>query len=276
MKTKSLAVVAVLVACLLAPLASMAAETDAIQTELKALVDKVREKLKEGKKTEADLAAEFKAFDDLLAKHKGEKTDEVATIALWKAMLYDVVDNPDKAIAELEQIKKDFPDTDPGKHVDQIIAQIKKESQFRKGMALPDFAETDLKGKPLSISNYKGKVVLVDFWATWCGPCVEELPNVLKTYEKYHDQGFEIIGISLDTDRKQLDAFLEKHKGMTWPQYFDGKGWQNKLAEKYGIEAIPTTFLLDGEGKIIEKDLRGPELEKAVAAALKKWCNPVQ
>ncbi|HHY86374.1 MAG TPA: TlpA family protein disulfide reductase [Verrucomicrobia bacterium] len=270
MKTKSLAVVAVLVACLLAPLASMAAETDAIQTELKALVDKVREKLKEGKKTEADLAAEFKAFDDLLAKHKGEKTDEVATIALWKAMLYDVVDNPDKAIAELEQIKKDFPDTDPGKHVDQIIAQIKKESQFRKGMALPDFAETDLKGKPLSISNYKGKVVLVDFWATWCGPCVEELPNVLKTYEKYHDQGFEIIGISLDTDRKQLDAFLEKHKGMTWPQYFDGKGWQNKLAEKYGIEAIPTTFLLDGEGKIIEKDLRGPELEKAVAAALKK------
>ena len=96
-----------------------------------------------------------------------------------------------------------------------------------------------------------------------------ELPNVTKTYEAHHAKGFEIIGISLDKDQKKLESFTQQ-KNMTWPQYFDGLGWQNRLAQQYGVNSIPATYLLDREGKIIAKDLRGDALEAAVAAALAK------
>ena len=92
---------------------------------------------------------------------------------------------------------------------------------------------------------------------------------MLQTYKKYHADGFEIIGVSLDEDRQKLEDFI-KAKGMTWPQFFDGEGWENKLAAKYGITSIPATFLLNGEGKIIGRDLRGEALGIAVAKALKK------
>jgi len=138
---------------------------------------------------------------------------------------------------------------------------------LKEGAAFPDFDEKDLAGNPLSIANFKGKVVLVDFWATWCPPCVAELPNVLKAYEEYHPKGFEIIGISLDKDRQKLDSFI-KQKQMTWPQYFDGQGWENKLSQKYGVNSIPATYLLDKEGKIIGSNLRGEALDAAVAKAL--------
>jgi hypothetical protein len=93
------------------------------------------------------------------------------------------------------------------------------------------------------------------------------LPNVIATYQKHHAEGFEIIGVSLDQDQTKLTDFI-KSKDMTWQQFFDGQGWGNKLAVKYGIESIPSDFLLDGDGKIIGKDLRGDELEAAVASAL--------
>ncbi|PYJ01766.1 MAG: hypothetical protein DME25_17520 [Verrucomicrobia bacterium] len=124
-------------------------------------------------------------------------------------------------------------------------------------------------GKPLSIASYKGKVVLLDFWATWCPPCRAELPSVIKTYEKHHPNGFEIIGISLDKEESKLTSFT-KDKGMTWQQFYDGKGWGNKLAVKYGVQSIPATYLLDSEGKILAQDLRGEDLEQAVAKALAK------
>jgi alkyl hydroperoxide reductase subunit AhpC len=98
---------------------------------------------------------------------------------------------------------------------------------------------------------------------------VAELPNVLKTYTKHHSEGFEIIGVSLDDNQQKLESFLNG-KGISWPQFFDGKGWNNKLAVKYGIQAIPATYLLDGNGVIIATDLRGKELEQAVAKALAK------
>jgi peroxiredoxin len=253
------------------------AATNDVETEMKALVEKVKAKLNDDKKTEADMADELKEFDAILAKHKDEKTDEVARVLYMKAMLYlQVFDNTEKGIQIVEQLKKDFPETEPGKNADEIIKSIKQQEESKKiqralveGSKFPDFEEKDLAGNALSIAKYKGKVVLVDFWATWCGPCVAELPNVLKAYEAHHSAGFEIIGISLDKEEQKLKDFI-KTKNMPWAQYFDGKGWQSKMAGKYGVNSIPATYLLDGEGKIIGKDLRGEALEKAVAAALAK------
>ena len=107
-------------------------------------------------------------------------------------------------------------------------------------------------------------------WATWCGPCRGELPNVIATYKKHHPEGFEIIGVSLDSDRDKLDAFLKQTDGMTWQQYFDGQGWGNKLAKKYGVDSIPFAVLVGPDGKIIGKSLRGQALEDAVTTALAK------
>lgn len=95
-----------------------------------------------------------------------------------------------------------------------------------------------------------------------------ELPNVIATYQKHHADGFEIIGVSLDDDRATLDKFLKKTDGMTWPEFFDGLGWHNALVVKYGVEGIPTNFLIGRDGKVLGKSLRGEELEAAVTAAL--------
>ena len=125
------------------------------------------------------------------------------------------------------------------------------------------FNVKSIDGKTLSPAAYKGKVLLIDFWATWCGPCVAEMPNVKQVYSKYHGQGFEIVGISLDQSRDRLDQFIKANQ-IVWPQYFDGKWWNNDVAVRYGIKSIPTTILVDKSGKIRFKSLRGRQLEAAV------------
>jgi thiol-disulfide isomerase/thioredoxin len=252
-----------------------AAESPATD-ELKQIITAINGKLKSNQRSETELAPELKQFDSLLSKHAGEKTDEVAQILFMKATLYaQVLGNDDKARELLTRLQHDFPGTKPANAADQMLVGMEKQAAAKKlqaglvqGMPFPDFNEKDLDGNPLSIANYKGKVLLLDFWATWCGPCRAELPNVLKIHQKHHANGFEIIGISLDQDRAKLLEFAKQQK-MTWPQYFDGLGWGNKLAGKYGIMSIPQTFLLDAQGKIIARDLRGEELENAVAKALK-------
>lgn len=135
---------------------------------------------------------------------------------------------------------------------------------------LPDFSPTvDLEGKPISLADYRGKVLLLDFWAVWCGPCIGEIPNVKKVYEKYHDKGFDVIGISLDNDEAVLREFIEENQ-LPWRQIFDGEGWSGPLAEQYGIRGIPAPFLLDREGKVISVNARDDLLEELVAVEIKR------
>ncbi len=269
MKTKLLA--ALLIFALSLSLQTLvAAEKSAASAELDALIAKIRTKLSAGQKTKADLAPELREFDDLLAKHKDEKTDDVAQILLMKGVVYQqVLNDQAKGDALMEQLQKDFPDSKQARMVKAQAAAKKLRASLVNGAKFPEFDVKDTAGQPLSIANYKGKVVLLDFWATWCGPCVHELPNVIKAYNAYHSKGFEIIGISLDKDEQKLANFT-KEKNMAWRQYFDGLVWQNKLAVKYGINSIPATFLLDGQGAIIGHDLRGEALDQAVAKALDK------
>ena len=131
---------------------------------------------------------------------------------------------------------------------------------------------TLLNGKPFDQKQLAGKVVLVDFWATWCGPCVAEIPNVLEQYAKYHDKGFEVVGISLDQDRDALEKFVGEQK-IPWPILFEtpqGEGWQHPLATFYGITGIPTVVLIGRDGKVITLDARGEKLGERLDALFKK------
>ena len=118
-----------------------------------------------------------------------------------------------------------------------------------------DLNFTSVDGRTVDLGQLEGKVVLVDFWATWCGPCVAGIPHVLEAYKKYNSKGLEVIAISLDKDKGKLLEFV-KEKELPWPQYFDGKGWNNDIAKKYGIHAIPALWLINKKGEIVSQNVR--------------------
>ena len=127
---------------------------------------------------------------------------------------------------------------------------------------------TAVDGREVDLSKMKGKVVLIDFWATWCSPCVAEVPNVKATYDKLHAKGFEIVGISFDQKQDQLEKFVSDQT-MAWPQFFDGKGWANKFGAEFGIQSIPTMWLVDKQGKL--RDMNGrSDLEQKVEKMLEE------
>lgn len=132
------------------------------------------------------------------------------------------------------------------------------------GAIAPDFTQNDVSGSPVSLSSFKGRYVLIDFWASWCGPCRGENPNVVKAYQQYKDKGFTILGISLDNNK---DAWVKaiEHDQLSWTQVSDLKYWNNEVAQQYDIRSIPANLLLDKTGKIIAKNLRGEDLVKKLA-----------
>ena len=144
---------------------------------------------------------------------------------------------------------------------------IDKNKATSIGATAPDFRGPNPDGQELALSGLRGKVTLVDFWAAWCKPCRMENPNIKQVYEKYKDQGFTVVGVSLDRRAEDWTAAIEQD-GLVWNHVSNLMHWQDPIAVLYGVSAIPAAFLLDENGKIVGKDLRGPELENAVAALL--------
>ncbi|MCJ0742162.1 TlpA disulfide reductase family protein [Pedobacter montanisoli] len=246
------------------------------------------------------ISAKEKVLNDEYAKFtKEQKEDEAFMEAFYEK--YDKVDNEKKPIY-LEFIKQN-----PKSYIslvtlsgisgdDKIIDQTEKLyaaldpalKQSKIGASLParfsstrktaigvnaiEFTQNDVDGKPVKLSDFKGKYVLIDFWASWCGPCRGENPNVVAAFNKYKDKNFTILGVSLDggDTRTTKEAWMKaiKDDGLNWTQVSDLKGWNNEVSREWGIFSIPANFLLDPSGKIIAKDLRGSKLHKKLEEVL--------
>jgi thiol-disulfide isomerase/thioredoxin len=195
--------------------------------------------------------------------------DKQAFAHFYLAESYKAVGKYDDARAEYDVILNQYRDVDRRllAAVQQNSQSLESERRLAVGSEPIAFEVTSITGEKISPEQYRGKVLLIDFWATWCAPCKQEMPNVKRVYGKYREKGFEIVGISLDRSRGDLDRYIEKNQ-IHWPQFFDGKYWQNEIAVKYGISSIPATILVDKKGKIRYKSLRGNQLEVAVKELL--------
>ena len=162
-------------------------------------------------------------------------------------------------------LSSDVKNTEAAKTYAANLAKLKATSI---GEMAPEFIQNDPDGKAVKLTDFKGKYLLIDFWASWCGPCRGENPNVVKAYAKYNSKGFEILGVSLDTKKDLWIKAIGDDK-LIWKQVSDVKGWDNEVGALYAVRAIPQNFLLDPKGKIIAKNLRGQALESKLAELFK-------
>jgi peroxiredoxin len=168
-----------------------------------------------------------------------------------------------------KRFEKEAPNNSYSKDFVKQVKDLEKKmaSMPTIGKQAPDITLSNPEGKPVSLSSLRGKYVLIDFWASWCGPCRQENPNVVRMYNKYKGKEFEIFGVSLDQDRAKWLGAIEKDK-LTWTHVSDLKGWQSAGGQAYQVNSIPATFLIDKAGKIIAKNLRGDALEQKLEEVL--------
>jgi thiol-disulfide isomerase/thioredoxin len=245
-----------------------------IITGLETLFGEIKAKIAaaDGKITAAQLGGDLERFDAIIAKYPGAKPEEKAGVLWMKAMLFiQVFEDYDQGAAIVRRFKTEYPTTEFAAKADEVLASIEKDrkaQELRKslvaGATFPGVEGKSLDGSAVSTAALKGKVVLVDFWATWCPPCREEIPNVVAAYEKFHAKGFDVLAVSLDQDEAELKKFIAENK-MPWVQIFEGA---DAIAEKFGIESIPTTYLIDADGKIVATDLHGDALAKKLEELL--------
>lgn len=204
-------------------------------------------------------------LESYVSRSDGRKPEEVAVAKFFLAKGYLSRDEFDEAERLLGDVQA------AGSIVPAQLAQMAKLDLERIPIlkklkignpALPIEAVTTA-GDRITLESFKGKVLLLDFWASWCQPCRHEMPNVKTVYKQFHDKGFEILGVSLDQSEAGFRGYVDE-LDIPWPQIYDGKGWNSAVGRKYGITSIPATFLLDRDGKIRYRNLRGPELGAAV------------
>ena len=200
----------------------------------------------------------------MLAKLCWENAGNYAAAALLENIKYE--QSPVVFDTVFARLSRKYPNDNYIKYRSEEIAASKF---LAVGVVAPDFTLPDTNGVPVSLSSFRGKVVVVDFWASWCRPCRQENPNMVRLYKDFHDKGFEILGVSLDGDRTSwMDAI---HKdGLYWTQVSDLKRWQCAAAQQYRVTGIPFTVLIDRDGKIVAKGLRGNELRQKVQSLLDK------
>ncbi len=199
-----------------------------------------------------DLKALEAAFDEFIAHHP--KAPEAGDLFYEYASFRS--DDPDTEINLLSRFVKEYPE-----HKSARIAAARLERMKSIGRDFELEFDDAISGKKIAMTNLRGKVVVVDFWASWCGPCMAEMPRMKELYAKYKDQGVEFIGVSLDRSQSEggLDALKAavKRVGMTWPQYYQGDYWSSKFSNGWGVRSIPAVFVVDANGKLASLDARG-------------------
>ncbi|MDR0791772.1 MAG: redoxin domain-containing protein [Chitinophagaceae bacterium] len=214
-----------------------------------------------------------KKFDSLNEKRqdvfgdfaKNNPNSPVALFALGQYAGYSGLD-----VAKIEPVFNKLSNATKNSYSGKAFAKrIEAAKSTGIGAMAPNFTQNDTLGNPVSLASFKGKYVLLDFWASWCGPCREENPNVVAAYNKYKGKNFTILSVSLDREG-QKDRWIEAihHDGLAWTHVSDLKYWYNAVAQQYGVQSIPQNYLLDPTGKIIAKDLRGEDLEKKLQELL--------
>jgi len=195
------------------------------------------------------------------------------TVLIVQSMFNDPAADTKKLEALYNSLDESVKNTAPGKEIKTRLGQAKMPSVGATAPAVgspnwrADFSAPNPEGKIVSLKESLGKVTIVDFWASWCGPCRQENPNVVALYKELHSKGLNIIGVSLDKDADAWKQAIAKD-GLTWTHVSNLKHWAEPIAKQYNVEAIPATFILDANGKVVAQDLRGPELKAKILALL--------
>jgi len=222
---------------------------------------------KKDNKRIAQIEQEYNAAEqDVINKVKAMLPDMGTSLVSLFALNFINIDTDFATYDALAQrFEKENP-TSP--HAKALIGRVARIKGVMVGAQAPEITLSDTTGTPVPLSSLRGKYVLLDFWASWCGPCRMENPNVVRMYNKYKDKGFAIYSVSLDQSKANWTKAI-RNDNLTWTHVSDLKYWQSAAAQQYGVQAIPATFLLDKDGKIIAKNLRGPALEQKLEEILK-------
>ncbi len=217
-----------------------------------------------------------KEREDFMNKYPEQNKDSYISLLLVQNMFNSPTFEINKAKKTYNNLDAALKATKIGKDIETKIKTIENNHKIQTapivfaevGKPAPEFSAKNPQGAGVSLKQSLGKVTIIDFWASWCGPCRKEMPNVVALYNELHSKGLNIIGVSLDKDLTKWNDAIAKDK-ITWTQVSNLKEWEEPIAKQYGVQQIPTTFILDASGKIVAKDLRGEELKAKVLELLK-------